>query len=116
VFVLLVDLLLALSVPCGVGHWTGACALLAPLTEPTPDLYQTFAEMAFFSFCRRLILDVAIPNARLITTLVVVFEFAVGVLTLGSGKVVRRGLIGTASWMVFICPAMGCTRYGAWHS
>jgi hypothetical protein len=72
-----------------------------------PEFYRTFAELTFFAFYRRLILDVAIPNAYLITALGVSFELAVGVLTLSKGKGARWRLIGTGAWVVFICPAMG---------
>jgi hypothetical protein len=77
------------------------------LTLPNPEFYRTFAELTFFPLYRRLILDVVIHNADLITLLVVLFEFAVGVLTLSRGNGVRWGLIGTGAWVVFICPAMG---------
>lgn len=77
------------------------------VTLPNPDFYRTFAELTFFPFYRWLILNVAIPNATLITALVVAFEFAVGVMTLSKGRWVRWGLIGTGVWVVFIAPAMG---------
>ena len=77
------------------------------------NLTVTLPNPAFFPFYRRLILNVAIPNAQLITALVVVFEFAVGVLTLSKGQAVRWGLIGTGAWAVFICPAMGWYTIGS---
>lgn len=77
------------------------------VTLPNPEFYRAFADLTFFPFYRRLILSVAIPNAQLITALVVLFEFAVGVLILSKGQAVRWGLIGTGMWAVFICPAMG---------
>jgi hypothetical protein len=83
------------------------------VTLPNPAFYRTFADLTFFPFYRRLILNVAIPNAQLITALVVVFEFAVGVLTLSKGQAVRWGLIGTGAWAVFICPAMGWYTIGS---
>lgn len=77
------------------------------VTLPNPGFYRTFADLTFFPFYRQLILDVAIPNAILITALVVIFEFSIGVLTLSKGEWVRWGLIGTGIWVVFIAPAMG---------
>jgi hypothetical protein len=83
------------------------------VTLPNPAFYRTFADLTFFPFYRRLILNVAIPNAQLITALVVIFEFAVGVLTLSKGQAVHWGLIGTGAWAVFICPAMGWYTLGS---
>lgn len=83
------------------------------VTLPNPAFYRTFADLTFFPFYRRLILNVAIPNAQLITALVVVFEFVVGVLTLSKDKWVRWGLIGTGVWAAFICPAMGWYTIGS---
>lgn len=83
------------------------------VTLPNPTFYRTFADLTFFPFYRRLILNVAIPNAQLITALVVIFEFAIGVLMLSKGQAVRWGLIGTGVWVVFICPAMGWYTLGS---
>lgn len=77
------------------------------VTLPNPGFYRTFADLTFFPFYRWLILNIAIPNATLITALVIVFEFAVGVMTLSKGEWVRWGLVGTGVWVVFIAPAMG---------
>jgi hypothetical protein len=77
------------------------------VTLPNPAFYRTFADLTFFPFYRQLILNFAIPNATLITALVVIFEFAIGALTLSRGRGVRWGLIGTGVWVVFIALAMG---------
>ncbi len=77
------------------------------VTLPNPEFYRTFADLTFFPFYRRLILNIAIPNAYLITALVVIFEFAIGILMLGKGKRVHLGLIGSGAWALFIAPAMG---------
>jgi hypothetical protein len=77
------------------------------VTLPNPDFYQTFADLTFFPFYRQLILNIALPNATLISALVVIFEFAVGVMMLSKGKWVHWGLVGTGVWVVFITPAMG---------
>ena len=77
------------------------------VTLPNPDLYEVFAELTFFPFYRWLIVNVAMPNAGVVTALVVVFELAAGVLVLSRGRAVRIGLVGTALWVVFITPAMG---------
>jgi hypothetical protein len=77
------------------------------VTLPRPELYRDFADLTFFPFYRALLLKVALPNGYLITGLVVVFELVVGVLILGQGRAVRLGLIGTALWVLFVCPAMG---------
>lgn len=77
------------------------------VTLPNPAFYQTFADLTFFPFYRQLILNIAIPNATLISALVVIFEFAVGVMMLSKGEWVHWGLIGTGIWVVFITPAMG---------
>lgn len=77
------------------------------VTLPNPAFYRTFADLTFFPFYRQLILNFAIPNATLITALVVIFEFAIGALTLSRGWGARWGLIGTGVWVVFIALAMG---------
>jgi hypothetical protein len=77
------------------------------VTLPNPAFYEVFAELTFFPFFRWLIVNVAIPNAQLITALVAVFELAAGVLIMGRGRAVTIGLIGTMLWVVFITPAMG---------
>ena len=77
------------------------------ITLPNPVLYKSFAELTFFHFYRRLLLSIAFPNAYLITGLVVVFELVVGVLILSKKAAVRRGLIFSASWLLFVFPSMG---------
>ena len=44
------------------------------ITLSNPVLYRSFAELTFFPLYSRLLLNVAFPNAYLITGLVVVFE------------------------------------------
>jgi hypothetical protein len=77
------------------------------VTLPNPAFYQTFADLTFFPFYRQLILNIALPNATLISLLVVIFEFTVGLMMLSKGKWVHWGLVGTGIWVVFITPAMG---------
>ena len=77
------------------------------VTLPNPDFYEVFAELTFFSFYRWLIVNVAVPNAGVVTALVVAFELAAGLLVLSRGRAVKVGLVGTALWVVFITPAMG---------
>ena len=77
------------------------------VTLPNPVLYKSFAELTFFHFYRRLLLSVAFPNAYLISGLVVVFEFVVGILIIGKKAAVQWGLIFSAFWLLFVCPSMG---------
>ena len=77
------------------------------VTLPSPELYRSFADVNFFEFYRWLLLNIALPYATIITSLVVIFELAIGALILTKGNVVRYGLIGTCIWLLFICPAMG---------
>jgi hypothetical protein len=77
------------------------------ITFPHPELYREFANLTFLPFYRDLLLDVAVPNGRLITALVIVFELAAGVLVLTKGRAARMGLLATAAWVLFVWPAMG---------
>ena len=77
------------------------------VTLPHPELYAEFADLTFFPFYRRLLLEVAVPNGRLISALVVAFEIGAGLLVLGGGKAGRIGLWATAGWTLFVWPAMG---------
>lgn len=77
------------------------------MTLPNPELYRDFADLTFLPFYRSLLLEVALPNATLVSALVVVFELATGVLLLSKGVAVRWGLIATAGWILFVTPAMG---------
>jgi hypothetical protein len=43
------------------------------MTLPNPDLYREFADLTFLPGCRSLLLQVALPNAHLISGLVVLF-------------------------------------------
>jgi hypothetical protein len=79
----------------------------ALMTLPNPELYRVFSTLTFFPFYRRLLLEVALPNAYVISGLVVAFELAVGVMILARGRWVRWGLIGTGAWTLFVTPAMG---------
>jgi hypothetical protein len=79
----------------------------AVVTLPNPGFYRDFADLTFFPFYRSLLLQVALPNATLISALVVVFEFAVGAMVLSKGQAVRWGLICSALWCLFVWPAMG---------
>jgi uncharacterized membrane protein YphA (DoxX/SURF4 family) len=74
---------------------------------PNPGFYRDFADLTFLPFYRSLLLQVALPNATLISALVVVFELAVGVMVLSKGKFVRWGLICSGLWCLFVWPAMG---------
>jgi hypothetical protein len=64
-------------------------------------------------FYRSLLLQVALPNATLISALVVVFELAVGVMVLSRGRTVRWGLICSGLWCLFVWPAMGWYTLGS---
>lgn len=77
------------------------------VTLPHPEYYKSFADLTFFPFYRTLLLTIAVPNAYLITGLVILFEIAAGVMMLAKGTAVRLGLMGTILWLVFVCPAMG---------
>ena len=77
------------------------------VTLPNPGFYEVFADLTFIPFYRWLLLNIALPNAYLISALVVIYEFTVGLLTLGRGKAVKWGLIGTGLWLLFVCPSMG---------
>jgi hypothetical protein len=79
--------------------------LMMPL--PNPEFYRDFADLTFLPFYRWLLLNLALPNATMVSALVVVFEFVAGILLLSKRKTVRWGLIGTAAWILFVTPAMG---------
>jgi hypothetical protein len=85
----------------------GSGVFNALVTLPNPELYRVFSTLTFLPFYRRLLLEVALPNAYLISGLVVIFELVVGALTLARGHWVRWGLIGTGAWTIFVAPAMG---------
>jgi hypothetical protein len=87
--------------------FVGSGVFNAAVTLPNPGLYRDFADLTFFPFYRSLLLQVALPNATLISALVVVFELAVGVFVLSKGRFVRWGLICSGLWCLFVWPAMG---------
>ena len=84
-----------------------ASAINLLVTLPNPGFYRDFAGLTFFPFYRWLLLTIAVPNAVLISALVVVFELAAGLLILWRGRAVAWGLAATAGWVVFLCPSMG---------
>jgi hypothetical protein len=98
---------------CNIGRTTWGVFFIVSsiinliVTLPNPTFYQEFAELTFFSFYQSLLLNIAFPNAYLITSIIIVFEFCVGLMVLWRGNAVRLGLLGTALWVLFICPAMG---------
>ena len=77
------------------------------LTLPNPQFYWDFAKLTFFPVYRDLIVNLVIPNASLVTTIVVFFELAAGSLVLGRDEAARWGLIATGAWVLFVCPTMG---------
>jgi hypothetical protein len=77
------------------------------VTLPNPELYRDFADLTFLPFYRSLLVNLALPNATLVSALVVILELLAGVLLLSRGKAVRCGLILTAAWILFVTPAMG---------
>jgi MFS family permease len=85
----------------------------AAVTLPNPGFYRDFADLTFLPFYRSLLLRVALPNATLISALVVIFEFAVGAMVLSKGRAVRWGLIFSALWCLFVWPAMGWYTLGS---
>ncbi|MGD2166425.1 MAG: hypothetical protein PVH50_12955 [Anaerolineae bacterium] len=56
----------------GVAFFVSSVANLL-MTLPNPDLYREFADLTFLPGCRSLLLQVALPNAHLISGLVVLF-------------------------------------------
>jgi hypothetical protein len=93
--------------------FVGGAVVNLLVTLPHPEVYEGFAELAFFPFYRDLLLDVAVPNATLITALVVVFELTAGALVLSTGRLARLGLLATVGWTVFVWPAMGWYTIGS---
>jgi hypothetical protein len=87
--------------------FVGSSVFNAAVTLPNPGFYRDFADLTFLPFYRSLLLQVALPNATLISALVVVFEFAVGVMILSTARAVRWGLICSGLWCLFVWPTMG---------
>jgi hypothetical protein len=79
----------------------------ALVTLPNPQFYWDFAKLTFFPFYRDLIVDLVIPNARVVTILVVIYELIAGTLVLDRGQAARWGLVATGVWVLFVCPTMG---------
>lgn len=90
----------------------GGATFNALFTLPQPEVYRAFSQLTFFGWYRELLLAVALPNATALTSLVVLLELTAGLLMLSRGTAVRVGLIGSAAWVVFLCPSMGW--YSVW--
>jgi hypothetical protein len=93
--------------------FVGSGVFNAAVTLRNPGFYRDFADLTFLPFYRSLLLQVALPNATLISALVVVFELAVGVMVLSRGRTVRWGLICSGLWCLFVWPAMGWYTLGS---
>ncbi len=61
-------------------------------------------ENAHFSFYKEFLIQIVIPNEKLIILLVVVFEFIVGMLILSKEIYVKVGLTLAILWVLLIAP------------
>lgn len=70
----------------------------------THYLWAICLENAHFSFYREFLIQIVIPNEKLVILLVVVFEFIVGVLILSKEIFVKVGLTLAILWVLLIAP------------
>ncbi len=77
----------------------------------TDEFYGGFADGAWFGPARSLIRDVVIPNARVFTVALIVFQLAIGVLILTRGDLVTPALVagGTFAGLAALASSPGGT-------
>jgi hypothetical protein len=74
------------------------------LVSARPSIYEGFADLAFWSLYKSLWQDWVLPHLKLWIALLILFEFAVGALLLGSGVYPQIGLALAAAFMIFLIP------------
>ena len=77
------------------------------LSVPHPENFQTYAELSYFPFYSRIISSLIVPNAAIFSTLLVLYEYTMGLLILGKGFSVKIGLWGYIVFLIGIFPSMG---------
>jgi len=70
----------------------------------TPSVYESFADMAFFSFYTDLWHDLVYPNIRLFLVPVILLELAIAWLLLHSKNYVKFGLVVALLFDLFLVP------------
>jgi hypothetical protein len=75
-------------------------------TRVHPEFYQQFADMALLSVYTDFIEKIVVPNAEIFTYLLVVFELAVGLLTLSKNIFVKVGLIASIIFILLLIPVI----------
>lgn len=82
------------------------------VTLPRPEYYSLFADMALFPSYANMVRQIAVPNAMLISTLLVLYELTIGLLMLSKGRRVAVGVAGAVLFLLAITPAMGLYTLG----
>ena len=77
------------------------------LSVPHPENFQTYAALSWFPFYSRMISSLIVPHAAIFSTLLVLYEYTMGLLILGKGLSVRIGLWGYILFLIGIFPSMG---------
>lgn len=86
-----------------LAFFIGAAANAAMLLT-SPDIYEDFADLAFFRFYRSLWRSLILPRLGIWVTLVIAFEVALGVLLLAADPYAHLGLILAAAFALFLVP------------
>jgi hypothetical protein len=99
------------EVAMGVVYLVGASFNSFWTLGHTDEFYESFVEGAWLRPARTLLSDVVVPNARLITILVIVFQVIVGILIISRGDLVKLALIvgGTFALAVAVVSSPGGT-------
>lgn len=87
--------------------YLAAAAFNTVYTLPRSDeeeVFDGYAEGAWFEFLEAFIRDVFVPNGEGFMTLVIVFEVAVGLLILNRGRFVDIGIVASVGWVLVVLP------------
>lgn len=68
------------------------------------DIFEGYADGAWFGFLETFVRDGLMPNATLLMTAVIAFELIVGWAILGAGQRVDLGVAFSLAWVVAILP------------
>ncbi len=73
-------------------------------TLPRSDELDGYADGAWFGFLGDFMRDVFMPNGAAFMSAVIIFEIAVGILVLSSGRAVDVGVTASVLWVLAVLP------------